>query len=205
MRGWIILLVILVVVALLLQLRLGGIAHYGADGLIVRVLAGPFRVQLFPRSEEKTTDGKSKKKAAIIQKDKKETQEHGKAGSVGRLLDLLPVVKEAVGELKRRIRIDDLALSVIWGGNDPASVAMGYGGAYAIIGMIYPVLENNFKIKHSDFQVEADYGRAEPEVSIDATFTMTAGQLIHYVLVYGIKFIKSWVRSGKKSAEEQEA
>ena len=120
-------------------------------------------------------------------------------------MELLPVVVETVRAFKRRIRIDYLKLSGIWGADDPAAAAIGYGRANAVLGMIWPLLDNNFKVKKCDFNADVDYGRTVPELTADAAITMTLGQLISFVAIYGVKLLTNWSRSGKRFEEKQEA
>ena len=126
-------------------------------------------------------------------------------GTVSRLMKLLPTVAEAAGALKRKIRIDRLSLSLVWGGEDAAAVALGYGRANALLGMIWPLLDNNFKVKDCDFRVDLDYGKTRPEITLDAALTMTVGQLLAFGIHYGAKLLMNWSRSGKSSATQQEA
>ena len=144
MTGWIVLLAIFAALFLLSLIRLGGRAAYTAEGISVVILVGPLRVCVFPLDANKKQKKRKKKdKPAVAEKH--ETKQQG--GTFGRFMELLPTVSEAAGALKRRIRIDHLNLTVIWGAEDAASAAIGYGRAYAALGMIVPLLENNFKVK----------------------------------------------------------
>ena len=203
MTGWIILIVILTVLFLLSLIRLGGRATFGPEGFGVVLVVGPARIKLLP-SEPKAKPKKEKKR-----KEKpvaaKGHEQQDKPGTVGRVMQLLPAVAEAAGALKRRIRIDHLVLTVIWGAEDAASAAIGYGRANALLGMIWPLIDNNFKVKDCDFRVDVDYGRKSPEFAADAAVTLTVGQLFSFVFHYGIKLLMNWSRSGKSSAKQQEA
>lgn len=213
MRWWMIVLIVLLVLFLLAQLRLGGRVRYGEDGLWVTVIAGPARIQMLPQTEkarkkkekkaEKAKKAKPKKEKPKKEKPKKEKPE-GAPGTVERVMKLLPVVGEAAGALHRKIRIDELSLGVIWGGSDPAAVALGYGRSYMLLGMIWPIFEHNFKVKKHDFQVDLDYERTSPAVSVSAALTMTIGQLLGFGFHYGLKALITWIRSGKSSKKQQE-
>lgn len=202
MTGWIVLLIVLAILFLVSQIRLGGHVTYGADGIAAVIIAGPFRICVYPpKSEEERKPRKKKVKLDKPQEEKKES----KGGTIGRLLDLLPTVAETAGALKRRIRIDHLTLRVVWGAEDPASAAIGYGRANALLGMIWPLVDNNFKVKKCDLRADVDYGRTVPEITADAAITMTLGQLVSLVGIYGIKLLMNWSRSGRRFAEKQEA
>ena len=205
MTGWIILIAILGLLFLASLIRLGGRAKYGPEGFFAYVLAGPVRIQLFPsKTKEEVNTQKKKTVKKKDEKTKEADEQTEKPGTIGRVINLLPVVAEAAGALKRKIRIDYLVLTVIWGADDPASAALGYGKANALLGMIWPLLDNNFKVKKCDWQVDVDYGRTTPELTADAAITITIRQLISFAVHYGVKILKNWRRSGKRSANQQE-
>ncbi len=205
MIGWIVLAAVLLLFVLISLIRLGGRAKYDADGFYAYVLAGPAKIQLFPaKPKDKQIPKKQKPKK---EKPKKAEAHAGKKkpGTLGRVLELLPVVGEAAGSLKRKIRIDHLVLTVIWGAEDAASAALGYGKANAFLGMIWPLIDHNFKVKKCDWNVDVDYGKQKPEFTADAAITITVGQLVSFAFYYGIKLLTNWSRSGKRSAKQQEA
>ena len=120
-------------------------------------------------------------------------------------MQLLPVVGQACGALKRKIRIDELKLKLIWGGSDPAAIALGYGQANAVLGMLWPVFDNNFKVMRSDFQIGMDYGRTRPAVELEVAATFTVGQITALSVHYGVKTLITWVKSGRTAGKRQEA
>ena len=205
MIGWIILGVILLLIVVVSLFRLGGRVKYDENGFFAYVLVGPAKVQLYPAkpdSEQKPKKKKNeKKKKAEKPKQDKGEPDDGKPGTLSRVLEILPVVGEAAGALKRKIRIDHLVLSIIWGAEDAASAALGYGKANAFLGMIWPMIDHNFKVKKCDWNVDVDYGRSKPTFSADAALTITVGQLVAFALHYGITLLKNWSRSGKRSAK----
>ena len=177
-----VLLVILAVLWLVSLIRVGGRVSYGQAGLFVTALAGPFKIQVLPlRPKKEKKPGKAKKpkkkKPPVAEEHKKEPEE-GRPGTLSQL---------------------------IWGGTDPAAAALGYGRANAALGMLWPVLDNNFKVKHHSFQVGLDYGRTEPAAEVRAAVTITVGQIITLGVRYGIKALVTWIRSGKGPRKKQEA
>lgn len=203
MIGWIVLGVVVLLIVVVALIRLGGRATYDENGFFAYVLVGPAKVQLYPAkpdSEKKEKKKKDKPKAEKPRKDKAEG-EQDKPGTLSRVLEILPVVGEAAGALKRKIRIDHLVLTVVWGAEDAASAALGYGKANAFLGMIWPLIDHNFKVKNCDWNVDVDYNRRKPVFSADAAITITVGQIVAFVLHYGIKLLKNWSRSGKRSAK----
>lgn len=200
-----VLLVILAVLWLISLIRIGGRVRYGQAGLFVTALAGPLKLQLLPAKPKKKKKQKKEKKPveppAQAEKHKKEPKP-GQPGTLSRLMKLLPVVGQACGSLKRKIRIDDLELELIWGGTDAAAAALGYGRANAALGMIWPLFANNFKVKRHSFQIGMDYGAAQPMVELQAAVTMTVGQIVTLGVHYGVKALVVWIKSGKSARKK---
>ena len=195
-----VLLTVLLIFWLISLIRVGGRVRYGEAGLFAFVLAGPVKIQLFPGKPKEEKPGKKKKP-----KKEKKPEPEGRPGTLSRLMQLLPVVGQACGALKRKIRIDDLDLELIWGGSDPAAIAIGYGQANAALGILWPIFDNNFKVKRHSFQIGMDYGRTQPAVELEAAVTFTVGQIVALGARYGVKALIIWVRSGRPVKKRQEA
>lgn len=203
-----VLLLILAVLWLISLVRVGGRVSYGQAGLFAAVLAGPFQIQLFPAKPKKAKPPKLKKEKKLKKKKplkEKKPAPEGQPGTLPRLMKLLPVVGQACGALKRKIRIDDLELELIWGGGDPAAIALGYGQANAVLGMLWPVFDNNFKVKRHSFQIGMDYSAPQPAVELRAAVTLTVGQIMSLGVRYGVKALVTWIKSGKPAVKRQEA
>ena len=193
-----VLLIILLVLWFLSLIRIGGRVSYGQEGVFVTALAGPLRIRLLPAKERPKKKKKPKKEKKPKKKPKeKKPRPEGQPGTLSRLMQLLPVAAQAAGRLKRKIRIDDLELQLIWGGSDPAAIALGYGQANGVLGMIWPVFANNFKVKRHSFQIGMDYNATQPMVELQAALTMTIGQIVTLGVHYGVKALVVWVRSGR--------
>ena len=204
-----VLLAVMAVLWLISLIRIGGRVRYGKAGLFVTALAGPFRIQLLPMKPKKEKKEKKPKKVKEPPKEAESAEEKPKpedrAGTLSRLMKLLPVVGQACGALKRKIRIDNLELELIWGGADPAAVALSYGRANAALGMLWPILDNNFKVKRHSFQIGVDYTLTEPAVKARAAVTMTVGQIVTLGVHYGVKALVTWIKSGRTLRKKQEA
>ena len=71
--------------------------------------------------------------------------------------------------------------------------------------MLWPILDNNFKVKRHSFQIGLDYGIAEPVVEVRAAVTLTVGQLVTLGVHYGVKALVTWIKSGRTLRKKQEA
>jgi hypothetical protein len=209
MTVWKVLLIVLAALWLISLVRVGARVRYGEEGLFLLWLLGPFKLQLFPaeeETEEKREPEKKRKKEKPPKEEKhKKKPDQDRPGALSRLMQLLPVVGQACGALKRKIRIDELKLKLIWGGSDPAAIALGYGHANAVLGMLWPVFDNNFKVMCSDFQIGMDYGRTRPVVELEVAATFTVGQITALSVHYGVKTLITWVKSGRTAGKRQEA
>lgn len=201
MTALIVILAVLAVLFLIGMIRLGGRLKYGAEGLFVHVLAGPVRIQVVPAPPKKDKKAKPKKEKEPKEEKPKKPKPEGQPGTLQRVWSVLPRIIDAVGGLRRRIRIDDFDMTLIWGGSDPASIAIGYGRANAALGAFWPLVENNFKVKRRNFDIQMDYDRKSPAVEITAAFTVTVGQALTLVLWHGGRVLIQWVRSGRPAAK----
>ena len=168
--GW---LIALGIVLLLAVLPIGVRIRYNSEGILVKVIAGPVKITVFPlpgkKKKEKKKEPDKKEKAAAAEEEnlpkppqppkaKKEKKPKGEKG--GSLLDFLPLVKVAVeflGDFRRKLRLDNLYLRLIMAGNDPCDLAVNYGRAWAAVGNLLPQLEKWFVIKKRDIEVECDF------------------------------------------------
>jgi hypothetical protein len=81
---------------------------------------------------------------------------------------------------------------------------MGFGGANAAMGMIWPLIDNNFKVKRHDLGVAVDFDGKSPAIYCLVSLTMTVGQLVAFGVHFGVKFLMIWSRSRKGSVKKQE-
>lgn len=193
---------ILLLFLLISLIRIGGEVEYSRSGINACLRVAWVRIPIYPpkaskkESEQKQRKEKKKKAEEDGQPEKK------RGGTLTLLRELLPVVLEAVNALRRKIRVDQLVLRLTWAAKDPASAAMGYGAANAAMGMIYPLLDESFRIKSSEIGIDLDFQCSEPEIYVDAALTVTVGQLITLALRYGIKSIRIYVKQRGKDPQK---
>lgn len=192
-------LIVLAVLLLLLLLPLGGAVRYDREGFSAWVTAGPLRLKLYPVDREK--QAKKEKKPKKRPKPKPETE---KAPPTGGKLELvqaaLPLVKPALAGLKRRLTIRELELLVTWTAADPADAAVGYGCANGALGILWAVVDENFKVKRSRLGCQVDYDAQAPTVYLNAVLTTNLWHLATLALPLLLRFLSDAVRlRGKKS------
>lgn len=184
--------IVLLLLLALSLVRVGAIVEYGAQGLSVRLRAGPLRFRVFPVKPRK----KKEKKAAKPKKKKSEkpqaepAEPAGAGGSMALVKRFLPVVAQAAGALKRKIRIDRLYLDVTAAAPDPAAAALAFGGCNALVGMIWPLLEHNFTVKDRRIRTAVDFQRTSPAVYVWASVSLRVGQAVHFSVGLLIRLLR---------------
>lgn len=201
--GWLIALGVLVLLAIL---PLGASVRYDSEGVLVRLIAGPVKITLFPRPKKKRapqkTEQKEKKKVpASAQTGKPDSQSEEKQKSGGPWTDFLPLVKvglDMLGAFRRKLRVNVLELKLILAGDDPCDLAVNYGKAWAALGNLLPRLERVFVIQKRDLEVECDFTANETLVTARLDLTITLGRLLALGVVYGIRALITFLKIKKK-------
>jgi len=198
MRGWLIFGGILLLVWLISLFRFGGAVTYTKEGLLVKVRAGPFLINVYPPKKKKA----EKKEKAGPGKEKKQEEKESTLETFRRYL---PLISEAAGRLKKKVRIDNIELDLIWADRDPASAGMGYGYANAVLGMLWPIIENNFHVKARSIHTAVDFDAKEPVLSVKAGISLTIGQGVVLALVLGMKFLSVHRQNRNRKQMRKEA
>ena len=198
--GWLIALGILILLAIL---PLGVSAKYDVDGPLVKVIAGPIRITLFPRpkKQKKKKEQPVKKEPEGQQPAKGPAQPQPKKEKGGSLTDFLPLIKVVLnflGDFRRKLRVNRLELKLILAGDDPCDLGVNYGRAWAAVGNLRPQLERLFKIKKRDIQVECDFTETETKLIARLDLTITLGRLLGLTAVYAVRIMKEFLKIKNK-------
>lgn len=212
--------ILLGILILLLIIPLGVSVKYNADGPLVRILAGPLKITVFPRpkkEKKKKKPEKEKAKPAVTEvppaedpippapaprssvasePKKKEKKEQG-----GSWTDFLPLVKVALDfltGLRRRLRVNVLELKLILAGGDPCNLAVSYGRAWAALGNLMPQLDRFFVIRKRDVEVECDFTASKTLVIARLDITLTLGRLLALVVVIAFRALVIFLQIKKK-------
>ena len=204
------------IVLILAVLPLGVRVRYNSAGLILRVIAGPLKITVFPRK-------KKPKKQKVKQKKPKEEQnaessasedkppqppeaqpeQKEKGGSIARFLPFIKLGLKFLGDFRRKLRLDNLYVRLILAGDDPCDLAANYGRIWAAVGNLMPQLERLFVIKKRDIQVECDFTAAETCVVAHLDITITLGRLLVLALVYGVRVLIEFLSMKRKGGGEK--
>ena len=197
--GWLITLLILTALAIL---PLGASIIYDEDGAVVRVIAGPVKIKVFPLPKKDKKPEKKPKKEKKLKKEKtsskkqeksnKQTQTSGKTETEakkkkgGPITDFLPLVKVLLKFLdgfRRKLRLNVLELKLIMAADDPCDLAVNYGRAWAAVGNLMPQLERIFVIQKRNIEVECDFTADKTLVIARLDLTITLGRLLSLVFL----------------------
>lgn len=185
MELWMILALTLLLLWLLSLIRIGASAEYDSTGLLVRIKAGPVNITVFPvKKKDKPS------KAARREKRPEAAKPPAKGGNLALVKEFLPLIAEAAGRLKKKIRMDNIELNLVWGSSDPAAAAMGFGWANAALGMLWPLMEHNFNVRKRKLRTAVDYNATTPVITIRAALSLTVGQMLVLGAVLGVKVLK---------------
>ncbi len=188
------------VLALLLVPRVRVRLEYSAKQAFVRVKVLCFSIRIFPKKE-----GKHK------QKDQSSA---GKKAPVGEteplvsaeILKIEGIVRELLdgaGRLLHAVQIDRLDLNAVVASPDVGTTAMLYGGACAAMGLLLPVIENNFRVKQRAIAINADFSRTEPAFSILIELSARPVVLIAIALCFAARVFQKILKQKKAVQHEQ--
>ena len=209
---WMTVLVILAVLVLIGCIPVGVDAAYGEGGVLLSVKIGFFRLQILPAKPKKPKKPKKAKKskqqkpaaspapsaapdtpAAEAAPQKKLVLPGGLRG----ILRLVNLALSTLGDLRRKLRVEELTLHVTFAGDDPADAALHYGQAWAAVGALMPALDRLFVIKKRDIQPILDYNEKKMKLDAQLVLTITIGRAICLALRALVRFLKLWLNKKK--------
>lgn len=208
MIGWIIAGVVILLMCLLGNLRLGvGGSHTQEEGIQVWLRLGPARVTLYPRPKKQVKPAKAKKDKPLKEKKPKKERTPKKPLTreqiVALVRQLIPLALEAAGSFRRKLRIDVLDARLVVGEPDPADAAMHYGQASAALGALWGPFNEAFQIKDGRARVDVDFQQEHWALWGRVQMTLTVGQLVWLGLRYGAAVLNILRETRKESKKEQ--
>ena len=202
------------ILTLLAILPLGVRIIYDTNGPLVKIVAGPVKFTVYPGKKKEKKDSKTKKTKKVT-KEQKQPADEGlpkppqppaepkseKQSSGGSLTDFLPFVKlglDFLGDLRRKLRVNELYLRLILASSDPCDLAINYGKTWTAVGSLMPALDKLFVIKKRDVEVECDFTASDTKVIARLEITLTLGRLLSLVAVYAFRGLKEFIQFRNK-------
>lgn len=195
MTAIIIIAAILAVLLLIALLRIGVLLEFSEEGLHVKALAGPVKIQLVSSKTEKQTEKKDNADKKAKRKKKSEDKPEKKKGMD--LNKIKPVIKtafDALGRFFSHLRIDTLIVRYTIAKDDPADTAMLYGTINAGAGIIKPYLARFKSVKHSDIRTYTDFAEKKDKVYVLIRTTIAIWELLYIVFKIDFKSIRSLLK-----------
>lgn len=198
------------ILLLILLLPLGASIFYDAQGVRVRVIAGPVRFTVFPakkkekkQASENTKEEPPKKeepapvqpteqpeKTALPEAPKPPKPADEKGGSLTDFLPLVELALKFVGEFfHKTLHIDVLYLKLTMAGDDPADLAIHYGRTWEALGNLWPYVDRMFIIKKRDIRVQCDFETTQTLVNARVDITLNLARLLGLVIGYGVRIL----------------
>ena len=209
---WITAAVLLALAILPLGIRI----RYNEAGFLLRVIAGPVKITVFPRKKKQKKQKKKENKPKENQKSEStipegkplkppESQSKQKetGGSLTRFLPFIRLGLKFLGDFRRKLRLDNLYLRLILACDDPCDLAVNYGRTWAAVGNLMSQLEGLFVIKKRDIQVECDFAADKTSVIAHMDITVTLGRLLVLAIYYGIRVLIEFLSMKRKGGGEQ--
>ena len=199
---WMTVLVILAVLVLIGCIPVGVDAAYGEGGVLLSAKIGFFRLQILPAKPQKPKKPKKPKQqkpaaspapSAAPDTPAAEAAPQKKLalpGGLNGILRLVNLALSTLGDLRRKLRVEELTLHVTFAGDDPADAALHYGQAWAAVGALMPALDRLFMIKKRDICPILDYNREQMSVDAHLILTITIGRALALGLKAGLGFLK---------------
>ena len=193
MKALFVLAVLVLILLLVGQVRVGGRAEFNEKGFFLWIRLGRFKLKILPAGpkEEKIGKPKKPKKEKEPKKPKKEKPPTPLPEKIGGALEyaqaLLPVALEAAKGMWRGLRVDVLELELTAGGGDPADTAMLYGQANAALGALWHPLTRAFHVKDGTARVKLDFDAPGTTVYGQAALSVKIGTLVWIGLGAGWK------------------
>lgn len=204
MRAVHILAVVILVLLLIGQIRVGGRAEFNKDGFFLWIRLGWFKIKLLPAKpkEEKTPKPQKPKKKKEPKQPKKEKPSTPLPEKIGGALtyaqELLPVGLEAAKGMWRGLRVDTLELELTAGSPDPADAAMVYGQANAALGALWYPLTKAFHVKDGSARVRLDFDDPGTTVYGTAALSIKIGTVVWIGLRAGVKALSGFLAARKR-------
>lgn len=168
---------------------------------------GPVSLRVFPmkkksKSEKEKAQAAEKKAAKKAQKEAKKASKPKKEKPKQKLTleiicDYIRLGVEALGMLRRRLVLSNLTCHLNVASKDAAGTALLYGRISAAVSALYPIFQQNLRIKKTDITVDADFESEKLEILVDVTLAVCPLRL----LVAGVILLFQFVKIRKKTKQ----
>ena len=203
MTGAIVLGVLALLVAAILALRVGVLVGYDRGAPWARLCIGPARITLWPREPKKKKRPKRAKGKRADRPKESKTQRAAKPRpklTPALVRAMLGPIRAALGRLRRAVRIDTVALRLIWAEEDPADAAVHYGRLWAALEAALALLRANVTVREDDLALTIDFTRERPElVSLRFGASAALGRLIGIAVLAAVGVLRALLSEKRRT------
>lgn len=145
-----------------------------------------FKFTLFPRAEKPVKEEKkTDKPQPQVSKIKELKDKHGLRGLLDIFKEIAKLAGAAALKILKRVKIRELDIYAVAGGDNAAETALLYGEACAVIYPVVNMLKGICRCKKTGVMVDADYKAKESAAICQAVISIRPV----YIAGYGLKFI----------------
>lgn len=174
MNGWLWLALVLLLFALLLSSRVKLRLEYDEDGVRFGACFGLITVYRYPDRRPKREEFSANKP----KKEKTKPQKAKKGGKTPDIREIISIIADTLGKLRRKLRMDELVLWYCSASSDPASAALAFGGASAAVGLLTAPLEAAFRIRKRDIRTTVSFTDTQPTVILKLHISVSLFSLL---------------------------
>lgn len=178
------------IVLALLLLPLGVSVRYGEAGVKVYLTVGPARKVLCSAAHSAQKKKKEDQPKTESPAEARPSADTPKGGSLAKLMPLLKLVPDFLGDLRRKLRVRRLKARIVLAGDDPADLALTYAKTWAAVGNLIPRLDRWLVIRHRDIRVDCDFAAEETTVAARMDVDISLGRLLGLACKYGLRAIR---------------
>lgn len=184
-------LILTAIMMLIIFLPVGIRVRYRNEELKLWYTVGPIRLLRYPedaKAQEKRKNAKINLRTVLDEPIKANRKYDNVLG------DFWAELKTTLGliwHLRPKLRIKRLVLKLHLAGDNPAALAMQYGGAWAAIGGFIPLLEEAFILKKRELDVDCDFSGQRTTLDAKLDITIGLGRLLWRLVQYSMNTIEN--------------
>lgn len=188
--GWLIipgiLLALLCMIGVVLLLPVGIRVRFDDNELKLWYVIGPFRLLRYPDTEKARLKRKDSKLTVrtVLNEPIKANRKYDNV--LGDFWAELKTTLELFWALCPKLKIKRLVLKLHLGGEDPCATALQYGGAWAAVGALVPILEEAFILKKRDLDVDCRFDGGNTTLDAKLDIRIGLGRLLYILVRYSL-------------------
>lgn len=160
--------------------------RYQDDALKMWYTIGPIRLLRYPEDDDAHEKRKNSKIniRTVLNEPIKANRRYDNV--IGDFWAELKTTLELFWFLRPKLRIKRLVLKLHLAGEDPAALALQYGGAWTAIGGLLPLLEEAFVLKKRQLDVDCNFNGGTTSLDAKLDITIGLGRLLWCLVRYSI-------------------